>query len=114
MSTFARFVLSTVLVTLLSVGTMPAQAQAVPVLAENTWSPFTTIQYIRHNQTFGNDETYFSLAGTACGNAGQEFYFEASAVAHDAMVKIALSAFMSSRQIRVKHVGCRVYNLWMR
>src|SRR5687768_11795919 len=113
MSTSARILLSTVFVMLFSIGIAPAQAQSAATLAENTWSGFTTIQYIRQNQTFGDDETYFTIAGWQCA-PNKEFYFEASAAAHASMVKVALSAFMSSRQIRVKHVGCRVYNLWMR
>lgn len=113
MSTFARLIFSLVFVVSLCAGTLPAEAQAVPVLAPNAWSPFTTIQYVRQNQTSGNDETYFTLAGTTCGT-NLEFYFEASAAAHESMVKVALAAFMAGRQVRVKHDGCRVYNLWMR
>src|SRR5262249_40709909 len=89
------------------------EAQSVPVLASNTWSQYTTISLIRQNQTTGDDETYLTLAGVTC-TGGQEFYLEASAPAHPHMVQVALTSFLSSRQIRIKHTGCRIYNMQLR
>lgn len=112
MSTLLRFVLPALFVASFAAGATPILAQAVPVLAPNTWSPFTTIQYIRQSEAMGDNATYLMLNGVMCTNA-REFRFPESS-AHRSLMKNALAALMSSREVRVKHDDCRVYDLWVR
>lgn len=113
MSTFARLALSTALVVLLSIGMAPARAQTIPSLEEGAYSQFTTIRYIRQNQTSGDDNTYVALNGVGC-EGGTEFFFDATAEVHEAMVDQLLAAFLASRQVLVVHYGCRIQNLQVR
>ena len=113
MSTFLRLMISSVCVALFSVGTMPAQAQEYPVLAPDTWSSYTTIVYLRQSDAMENVDSYFMLEGVTCKDA-REFRLDASAVAHRSMMKNALAALLGSREVRVKHSDCRVYELWVR